>query len=292
METSPFDLDPPDDGTREPDPSKPDTTEPDPFTNPSVLARARVWGRRLEAQGISDLSAEDLLQEAWRSTHKHLGGVPAEKRPAYLRRTIENCAKMRVRRRLEPADDPMTGRLSTLAADERPYDESETRVLLDDIRRFMHHNRERIQRDVTGIFGPHRRCSALWAASVQAVEHLVAQDLGMAIDELLSMCLRNAHEFWRADRRPDETLQTAMERRRKRAARDTPRISYIALYVVMRWAYGHNPGVCRALARLHLRHIAIAIRECKNHARKAALRVHLAEVRRAVRRSPGRDALA
>jgi hypothetical protein len=252
----------------------------DHFNHPRVDKCARRWAWKARRAGVTGVDADELKSEAWRTARARLESGDIDDPVAFLCRVIINAAKMLMRKKREIPDDPMDGRMSSLAATDRSFDELEARMLLDQALRYLEQNWPEIWRRAGEALGRTERSEgSIRTASVRAIMHLVLEDTKLGMMEIIQASMREADAWWRADAQRGEPIKTVIERRRKRIARDAHWISYIVVYETLRWAWAHNPAVCRSLAAMHRAHLRLAEAECSEAAR-AALERHIDEVTR------------
>jgi hypothetical protein len=257
-----------------------------PFDDAHARRCAGYWAVQLRRQGISDTAEEDLLQEAWRLARARLSSGEVVNPVAFACTVIERIALMRMRRhRNHPEQplDPATGALSLRPAPDGWLDDLETRMLVEETLRHLERDWNRIRSELTAALGEPERMESIRAAATRATTHLLLQDTGWSIDETLSTCMDAADEWWRVVQEPGESLTTAMERTRKRIARDRPWVSYLTLWVALRWALQSAPTAAPDIARHHLRHVRILLREVRtNEQRRSALERHITRIERAI----------
>jgi len=262
----------------------PEPLSEDLINDPRGVRCSEHWAAQLRRQGIVDMDAEDLRQEAWIRSRRALATGDVENQAAFLCEVIKNLALMRMRRhriRRDETADPTTGPIALHAPADPRMVEVTVRLHLDEVLLFLDRHRDEIWASATEAFGGSKRADSIWAAARLATLHLVVQDNNWSIDETLDASMRQSDDWWRSERRDGETSDEAAERGRKRIARDRPWVSYITLLEAMMWLHLDNRAARAELTRHHLRHLQIHLREAEARrqvTRVAALRKHIAAV--------------
>jgi hypothetical protein len=259
---------------REPAEPEPEQAPEPRVGGPRVWECAVRWTGRLRDHGLVDVEPSDLVGEAWLRVQDQ--GTPGDTE-SYLLAAIATLARARLRAArvaAEPAPVDDTGYW---------YDEAGRHARGHLTLRRLGEERQPIWDRLCERLGTPARADSVWRAAIHATTKLLlgSRHERWSLRETLTWAMGSTDEWWRASAAPGEPVALAMERRRARVRRDLPFVSYVVVWEGLGPTFRDDAVLSREFAQRHFAHVLVLLGEHLDPGRLAAVRGHLAEVRRA-----------